>query len=138
VKGESGKGEPKSHEPKDQRGVGFFRGQLESLIESLTATVRIGQWQSDEGIPEPLRGSAAKLLDRLGVANRLAADKYAGPARVVACLTAMSKATQRLDAAYVLYRRSMTLSPAQRGEAATVLDVAIEDVKAGGRLDWAA
>jgi len=114
---------------KDQR-VAFFRTQLESLVESLAATVRITRWQGDEVIPEPLKKSASKLLDRLGTANRLAADKYAGPPPVVACITAMTGAAQRLDAAYVQYRHRIELTPAQRDEAAMALDVEIDGVKA--------
>ncbi len=112
------------------RRVVLFRKQLESLIESFAATVRIVRWQGDERIPEPLQGNAAKLVERLGAIKRLASDKYAGPAHVVASLTAMSQAAQRLDLAYTQYSQSIDLSPAQREEAAIALDAEIDGVKA--------
>jgi len=114
---------------KDQR-VAYFRKLLEQLLESLDATVRIARWQGPETIPEPLNVSAGKLLDRLGTANRLAADKYAGPPPVVACMSAMSSATQRLDAAYVEYRKSLEGTGAQKEEAAVLLDAELLSVKA--------
>ena len=88
----------------DQR-VGYFRNLLESLVESLEAEVRIKRWEGPEAVPEPLRKSAAELVPRLSVANRLASDKFVGTSAVVASLTAMSDATRRLDAAYVESRK---------------------------------
>jgi hypothetical protein len=43
-----------------------FRGALESLLESLDATVRIARWQPGEGgpVPEALQRSAVQLQDR--------------------------------------------------------------------------
>jgi hypothetical protein len=114
---------------KDQR-VAFFRKLLDSLVESLEATVRIARWHGEEAIPEPLQQSATKLLDRLGTANRLAADKYAGPPPVVACMAAMSSATQRLDFAYVEYRKHIDGKPEKREEAASALDAEVDIVKA--------
>jgi hypothetical protein len=89
---------------KDLR-VGAFRKVLESLVESLEATVRVARWSGPEAIPTPLENSASKLLDHLGSANRFAADRYLGSPPVVACMTAMSAATKVLDGAYVEYRR---------------------------------
>ena len=69
---------PRRGPGKDPRIV-TFRGALESLIESLDATVRIARWEAGgESIPEPLRHSAAQLQDRLGSANRLAAGRFVG------------------------------------------------------------
>ena len=114
---------------KDQR-VASFRKLLNSLVESLDATVRINRWEGTETIPAPLQDSASKLLDRLGQANRYASDKYSGPPPVVACMNAMSVATKRLDAAYVEYRRHLGAAPAKRDEAAVAFDHEINGVRA--------
>lgn len=90
----------------DQR-VAAFRKALNSLVESLDATVRVARWPAPEAIPAPLENSAAQLLDRLGCANRFAADRYHGAPPVVLCMTAMSAATRVLDAAYLEYRRHL-------------------------------
>ena len=115
----------------DQR-VAAFRKALNSLVESLDATVRVARWPAQEPIPAPLQNSAAKLLDHLGCANRFAADRYLGPPPVVVCMTAMSAATNVLDAAYVEYRRHLAASNADdvRAAAAMALDHEIDAVKA--------
>ncbi len=90
---------------KDPRIV-TFRGALESLIESLDATVRIARWEAGgEPIPEPLRLSATQLQDRLGSANRLAAGRFVGAPAVVATSDAIKEAVRDLDAAFVAYRK---------------------------------
>ena len=114
---------------KDQR-VPFFRQTIEALVESLDATARLSRWDATEPTPEPLRQSAAKLGERLGAANRLASGKFVGPEQVVSSLTAMSGAIKRLDAAYVQYRSRIEMKPADRDEAAVVLDAEIGSVKA--------
>jgi hypothetical protein len=114
---------------KDQR-LAYFRGALDALVDSLDATARISRWDSGESAPEPLQKSAAKLGERLGAANRLAAGKFVGAPVVVAGLTGMSGAIQRLDAAYVQYRRRIDAKPAERDEAAIALDAEIGNVKA--------
>ena len=114
---------------KDQR-VAAFRKLLNSLVESLDATARITRWRPSEAVPEPLRESAAKLVERLGTANRLASDRYTGPPPVVACLDAMVGATKRLDAAYAEFSRLMAEGSAHRLEAAIALDHEISGVKA--------
>jgi hypothetical protein len=113
----------------DQR-VSAFRNVLTSLVESLEATVRVARWCGPEAIPTPLNSSASKLLDRLGSANRLVADRYLGPPPVVASLTAMSAATKVLDGAYVEYRRHIEGQKAELDQAAMVLDHEIDAVKA--------
>ena len=90
---------------KDPRIV-TFRGALESLIESLDATVRIARWDaSGEPIPEPLRRSAGQLQERLGSANRLAAGRFVGAPAVLATSDAIKEAVRGLDAAFVAYRK---------------------------------
>jgi hypothetical protein len=114
----------------DQR-VAYFRKALDSLVESLDATARLSRWDSTESAPEPLQQSAAKLGERLGAANRLAAGKFVGATQVVASLTGMSGAIRRLDAAYVQYRHRIEAKPTEKEEAAVALDAEIGNVKAG-------
>ena len=114
---------------KDLR-VGAFRKLLNSLVESLDATARITRWRASETVPEPLRESASRLIERLGSANRLASDRYTGPPPVVACLDAMIGATKRLDAAYAEFLRGGDEGSAQRQEAALTLEDEISGVKA--------
>ena len=115
----------------DQR-VATFRKALNALVESLDATVRVARWPAQESIPAPLENSAAKVLDHLGCANRFAADRYLGPPPVIVCMTAMSAATNMLDAAYVEYRRHIAGSKEEhvRAAAAMALDHEIDAVKA--------
>jgi hypothetical protein len=112
---------------KDPRIV-TFRGALESLIESLDATVRIARWGAGgEPIPEPLHQSAAQLQDRLGSANRLAAGKFVGAPAVVATSDAIKEAVRALDAAFVAYRKGA--AGGQREEAAIELDGELGRIK---------
>lgn len=112
---------------KDPRIV-LFRGALESLIESLDATVRIARWEAGaEPIPEPLRQSAAQLQDRLGSANRLAAGRFVGAPAVVATSEAIKKAVRGLDAAFVTYREHA--EGGQREEAVIELDGEVGRIK---------
>jgi hypothetical protein len=113
---------------KDQRVV-YLRGVLESLLESLDATVRLARWSGTESVPDPLEKSASLLLDRLGTANRLASGRFVGSPVVVSVMTTMSAAIQRLDVAFVQYRRKMEGSQAQKEEAANSLDAEIGAVK---------
>jgi len=107
-----------------------FRGALESLIESLDATVRIARWeQGGEPIPEPLLRSAAQLQERLGSANRLAGGRFVGAAAVVATSDAIKEAVQRLDAAFVAYRKRAEGSSSERDEAAIELDAEVGRIK---------
>ncbi|MBV9945379.1 MAG: hypothetical protein JOZ69_00855 [Myxococcales bacterium] len=112
---------------KDPRIVAF-RGALESLIESLDATVRIARWESGgEPIPDPLRQSAAQLQNRLGSANRLAAGRFVGAPAVVATSAAIKEAVQALDAAFVAYRKRA--DGGQREEAVLELDSELGRIK---------
>jgi hypothetical protein len=108
--------------------IATFRGALESLIESLDATVRIARWQAgEEPIPEPLRQSASQLQDRLGSANRLAAGRFVGAPAVVATSDAIKEAVRDLDAAFVAYRKRA--EGAQREEAVIDLDGEVGRIK---------
>ena len=115
---------------KDPRIV-TFRGALESLIESLDATVRIARWQAGDGepIPEPLRRSAEQLQDRLGSATRLAAGRFIGAAAVVNTSNAIKEAIKELDAGFVAYRKRLEGASSDRDEAAIVLDGVVGRVK---------
>jgi hypothetical protein len=114
---------------KDPRIV-TFRGALESLIESLDATVRIARWDAGgEPIPEPLRDSAAQLQDRLGAANRLAGGKFVGAPAVVATSDAIRASVRDLDAAFVAYRKRADGRPGQQDEAAIELDAELGRIK---------
>jgi hypothetical protein len=113
---------------KDQR-VDSFRRLLASLLESLEADVRLGRWEGPEEIPEPLQKSAARLVERLIEANRLASNRFVGSPAVVASLTAMSSAARRLDAAYVESRKRLG-TPGSGDEPAMMLSAEIEAVRA--------
>jgi hypothetical protein len=114
---------------KDPRIV-TFREALESLIESLDATVRIARWQpGGEPIPEPLRRSAAQLQERLGSANRLAGGRFVGAPAVVATSDAIREAVRQLDAAFVAYRKYADGTPSQQDEAAIELDAELGRTK---------
>src|SRR4051812_20572966 len=102
---------------KDER-VTFFRKALEGLIDSLDATVRVTRWSGNEPIPEPLKQSAARLVERLGTADRLASGTFNGSAVDVARVKEMCSAMRRLDAAYVTYRQRIESAPAEREAAA--------------------
>jgi hypothetical protein len=120
---------PRRGPGKDPRIV-TFRGALESLIESLDATVRIARWEpGGEPIPEPLHRSAALLQERLGSANRLAAGRFVGAPAVVTTSDAIRQAVQQLDAAFVAYRKRVDAGAGQVDEAAIDLDAEVGRVK---------
>jgi hypothetical protein len=105
-----------------------FRRALESLLESLDATVRIARWEAGgEPIPDPLRKSAAQLQDRLGSANRLAAGKFVGAPAIVAKSDAIKEGLRELDAAFVAYRKRA--DGGQREEALNELDSELGRIK---------
>jgi hypothetical protein len=120
---------------KDQR-IPFIRKTLDSLIESLEATLRVRRWSGAESVPEPLKLSADRLLDRLGAADRLAASAFRGTPADMTRVEAMLAAMKRLDAAYVAYRSRIEKAPGEKDEAAIALDEAIGEVKAGAS-SWA-
>jgi hypothetical protein len=107
-----------------------FRGALESLIESLDATVRIARWEAGgDSIPEPLHHSAGQLLERLGSANRLAAGRFVGAPAVVAMSDAIREAVRDLDVAFVAYRKRAEGGGGQQAEAVIDLDAAVGRIK---------
>ncbi len=121
----------------DRRGGGrdprivTFRGALESLLESLDATVRIARWQLGDGgpVPEALQRSAVLLQGRLGSATRLAAGKFAGTPAVVEKSAAIREAVNDLDAALVAYRKRLEGTASERDEAALDLDAVVGRVR---------
>jgi hypothetical protein len=120
----------------NDRRVAYMRGVLDGLVESLDATVRISSWTGTESVPEPLEQNAARLNERLGVANRLATDKFAGSPAVLAAITAMSGAISRLDVAFVAYRRTQAGSADQKTQGAHTLDQELAGVRADAHR-WA-
>ena len=107
--------------------VKYYRGALDALVESLEAVLHIARWQdATAAVPEELRTPAAKLLDRLGTANRLVTDTFAGNPTDVAQVNVLRGAMKRLDSAYVAYRQPRG-GPAT--QAASVLEAEIGEVK---------
>jgi hypothetical protein len=122
---------PNRRGPGNDPRIVSFRGALESLLESLDATVRIARWQpgGEEPIPEPLQKSAAQLVQRLGTARRLASGRFVGAPGVVASSDAIRKSILDLDAAYVAYHKRVESHLADGGEAAIALDSELGRVK---------
>lgn len=118
---------------KDQR-LQVFRGALDALVESLDALVRVTRWADNaEAPPAPLRESAAKVTERLGIADRLASAKFVGSPIDARRVDAMCATIRRLDVAYVAYRKRLEREPDQKGNAAAVLETDIaEAVVAAG------
>lgn len=121
----------------DRRGPGndprivTLRGALESLLESLDATVRIARWPHGDGgpVPDALQRSAVQLQVRLGSATRLASGKFAGTAAVVEKSDAIKEAVRDLDAAFVTYRKRLEGAASEHDEAALELDAVLGRVK---------
>lgn len=107
---------------RDQR-LQVFRSAVDGLVESLDAIVRLARWTDAEARPEPLVLAAAKVQDRLGAADRLAASKYTGPPADVAKVEVMCATMKRLDAAFLTY--SKTRNGNHDAEAATALEAEI-------------
>jgi len=71
--------------------------------------VSIALWDNpSEKAPEALQAHASKLLDRLGTANRLVTDTFAGTPPDVAKVNSIRDAIKRLDIAYVTYANRAT------------------------------
>ena len=117
------------------RRLQVFRTAVDGLIESLDAVVRLSRWNDEEPKPEPLVTAAAKLLDRLGAADRLAASRFNGPAPDVAKVTAMCAVLKRLDAAYLAYCKQIAV-PQDTIEAAAALEAEVSATSALAR-NWA-
>ncbi len=120
---------------KDQR-IPLLRRSLEALVDSLEATVRMKGWTGPEEVPEPVRASAVRLIERLRSADRLAAISVrdAEDARRVAAMTA---AIKRLDAAYLTFRQATERAPTSVDAAVTALREEIDLVKEGNSA-WSA
>jgi hypothetical protein len=120
---------------RDQR-LQVFRNAIDTLIESLEAVVRLSRWNDGETKPEPLVAAASKLLERLGIADRLAASRFQGPPADIAKVTAMCAAMKRLDAAYLEYMRRTEAPSPDRAAAASDLESEIS-ATAANREAWA-
>jgi hypothetical protein len=114
---------------KDRR-VAYFRGALGELLDSLDATLRIARWRDEDAVPAPLRTSASLLPERLGKANRLAADRFVGSPIAVQAVSELSSAIQRLDLAFVAYRTAP-----DKLDNASALDAEIARVRTAAALD---
>jgi len=121
---------------KDQR-LPIIRRTLDGIVESLEATLRVKRWTGAEEVPEPLKRAAARLVERLGAADRVASSSFRGTPQDVGRVTAMVGAMKRLDAAYVSFRQAVERTPTDVESAATVLAEEIDHVKSG-MDDWAA
>ncbi len=115
---------------KDRR-VQVFRSAVDALIESLEAVIRLSRWTNDEAAPEPLVTSAGLVVERLGVADRLAASRFDGPQPDAGRVAAMCAAMKRLDVAYRAFRRDAEASPEAARDAAAALEVEIAATSAG-------
>jgi hypothetical protein len=112
---------------RDQR-LQVFRGALEGLIESLDALVRVTRWSdTTEAPPAPLRAAAAKVAERLGVADRLASGRFVGSPADTRFVEAICAKMKRLDVAYVAYRKRLEREPDERGDAAAALETDIAE-----------
>ncbi len=112
----------------------IFRDAVDGVIESLEATIRLAQWVDGEPKPEPLVLAASQLVSRLGVADRLAASKFMGPPADVVKVEAISAVMKKLDAAYLVYRKSIGSTDkgsADLGNAVQSLEIEIAAVTAG-------
>jgi hypothetical protein len=120
---------------KDQR-IPFIRKTLDSVLESLEATLRVKRWTGND-LPEPLKRAADRLLERLGTADRLGSSAFRGSPSDMSRVTAMLGAMKRLDTAYVAYRARVEKTPVDKDAAAEALDEEIIQVKSGMEA-WAA
>jgi hypothetical protein len=114
---------------RDQR-VQVFRTAIDGLLESLESIVRLARWSDEEAAPEPLVSSASKIVDRLGVADRLASSRFNGPPTDVVRVGAMRDAMKRLDVAYRAYRQRAE-SPDDTSDALATLESEIAATSAG-------
>ena len=114
---------------KDQR-LKAFRTALDGLTESLEALVRVARWTDVEAPPEPLRSAVAKLTERLSSADRLASGAFVGTPADTSKVNAMCATMKRLDAAYVAYRKRVTVKPNHAADAAQALETDIAEATA--------
>jgi hypothetical protein len=113
---------------KDQR-IPFIRKTLDSVLESLEASLRVNRWTDAEAIPEPLKRAADRLLEHLGAADRLTATQFRGNPTDTTRVEAMFAALKHLDRAYVAFRKSRDGSAADIEAAAITLTEEIDQVK---------
>ncbi|MGD0675469.1 MAG: hypothetical protein ABSC94_08630 [Polyangiaceae bacterium] len=113
---------------KDQR-IKVFRGAVDDLLESLEAHLRVSKWRDPDIVPEPLNVAATKLVQRLGVADRLASSVFVGTPADSNKVGAMCIAMKRLDAAYVSYRSQVDRAPHDHVTATVTLEAEIDDVR---------
>ncbi len=92
------------------------------------------RWTDSEGLPEPLRDSASKLVSRLGMVDGLASAAFTGSPHDVVRVNAMIGAMRKLDAAYVVYRQRVSRA-AERDLAATALDAELLEVRGAFDID---
>jgi len=114
---------------KDHR-LQVFRTTLDGLTESLAAVVRVARWTEPKAPPEPLRAAAAKLVERLSSADRLASGSFVGSAADTNKVNSMCATMKQLDAAYVAYRKQLEASPTRARDAAGVLETDIAEATA--------
>jgi hypothetical protein len=113
------------------RRVQIFRSAAMALVESLDAVVRLSRWTGADAAPEPLVSSAAKIVERLGAADRLVGSRYDGPKADADRVAAMCEAMKRLDVAYRAYRQKAEGSGADATAAAVALECEVAAVDAG-------
>jgi hypothetical protein len=121
---------------KDQR-IPALRRALDALLESLEATLRVRSWAGSDEIPEPLRNTAGRLVERLGTADRLSGFTPRSSALDAERVKAMSAAVRRLDAAYVTFRQAIERVPASAESAIASLREEVDGVKEGNDA-WSA
>jgi len=119
---------------RDQR-VPLIRRALDGLLDSLEATLRMSGWAGPEEVPEPLRASAGRLIERLGFADRFAGISVRDE-RDAKSVEAMRTAIRRLDAAYVAFHQAVERAPASGALAGAALQQEIDNVKEGNDA-WA-
>lgn len=115
---------------KDHR-LQVFRAAVDGLIESLEAVIRLSRWDDGEPRPKPLVDSAAKLLDRLGAADRLSSSRFNGSATEVKKVSAACLVLKRLDAAYLAYRQQIDGGIAGTADAVAALETELANASAG-------
>ncbi len=113
---------------KDKR-IMVFRTALEELVESLDATLRVASWEDAEGVPDPLKDSASRLVARLGAADRLGAGVFKGSANDAARVVVLTDAMRRLETAYLGYRKAVGSVSNGQQKATAELGALIDDVK---------
>lgn len=111
---------------KDQR-LEVFRTAVDSLTQSLESLVRVSRWTDADAPPEALSTAVSKLVERLGVASRLASTPFRGTPTDTRKVSAMCAAMKRLDAAYVVYRKRIASTPAEQSDAAAALELEISE-----------